>query len=118
MWSSATDFFHSKRDLIQKVRNDIGGHFGAKAAIYAVQNLSPEAVGKIEIGYVQDGPRDPQLHFAGEIAASAFLRHLPGASVEQQVVFFMRDVLVEGYRHAKECAQVLLVLNLWPRFGR
>ncbi len=117
-WNVAVDFFKSKGQLIKDVRNDIGGHFGAKVAIYAVPNLSPGTMCKIEIKYDEHNiPRPPQLRFAGEIAASAFSRHLPGASVEQQVGGFMRDVLVQGYRHATECVHVLCVLYLEPRFG-
>lgn len=117
-WNAAIGFFHSKERLIQSVRNDIGGHFGSKAAIYAVPNLGTGTVCKIEIKYdVQNSPRPPELHFAGEIAASAFLRHLPGTSVDEQVGGFMTDVLVQGYRHATECVHVLVVLYLWPRFG-
>jgi hypothetical protein len=118
LWKRGIDFFRSKEQLIRDVRHDIGGHFGSKAAIYAVRNLSPK-VGKIEFRYdVRNLPSDPRLHFAGEIAASAFLRHLPGVSVEQQVGGFIKNVLVEGYRHAANCVQIILVLHLWPRFGR
>jgi len=117
-WNAATGFFQSKERLIQNVRNDIGGHFGGKAAIYAVPNLSTGTVGKIEIKYDdQNCPRPPELHCAGEIAESAFPRHLPGTSVDEQVGGFMKDVLKPGYRHATQCVHVLVVLYLWPRFG-
>ena len=92
-------FFQSKERLIQNVRNDIGGHFGSKAAIYAVPNLNTGTVGKIETKYDdQNCPRPPEVHFAGEIAESAFPRHLPGTSVDEQVGGFMKDVLEPGYR--------------------
>ena len=117
-WNAATAFFHSQERLIQNVRNDIGGHFGSKAAIYAVPNLSPGAVATIDIFYdAEQLPCPPQLRFAGEIAAAAFTKHLPGNTVEEQVGGFMQNVLVPGYRHATECVHVLVVFYLWPRFG-
>lgn len=118
VWTGAIAFFRSKESLIKQVRHDIGGHFGSKAAIYAVANLSPKAVSKVQLTYRGPNRRcDPRLHFAGDIAASAFLRHLPGATVHEQVERFLKGVLVEGYRHATNSVQVLLALILWPRFG-
>ena len=114
----ATDFFRSNERLIQSVRNDIGGHFGSKAAIYAVPNLSTGAMGTVDMLYdAQNLPRPPQLRFVGEIAAAAFIRHLPGTGAGEQVGGFMNDVLAPGYRHATECVHILAVLYLFPRFG-
>ena len=119
-WSAAVAFFHSKELAIRRVRHDIGGHFGSKAAIYAVENLSPMTTGKIEVrhDYASAKPRlEFRFHFAGNIAASAFLKHLPGETVQEQVETFMKDTLVEGYHHAMKSVQVLAALYLWPRFG-
>jgi hypothetical protein len=116
IWDSSIAFFESNESLIKKVRNDIGRHFGNSAATYAISKLDPKAMGKVELSYDDTGRCDPRLHFAGEIAASAFLRHLPGGSVQEKLDGFIRDVLVEGYKHAAQAVQVLLVLYLWPRF--
>src|SRR5262249_51580354 len=78
-WDAASEFFNSEEVLVKRVRNDIGGHFGSKAAIYATAKLSPKAVGKIEF---RVDPHDARLNFAGDIAAAAFNRHLPGATAE------------------------------------
>jgi len=77
-WDCAVSFFRKHERLLKRVRNDIGGHFGQQAALYAVANLDPSAIGQIEA-------RDEatmHLHFAGEIAAAATMRHLQGTSPE------------------------------------
>jgi hypothetical protein len=118
-WDTAAEFFRVKGRLIQNVRHDIGGHFGSKAAIYAVRNLSPAAIGKIEIRYdSQNIPRDARLHFASDIAVAALLKHLPGDTIQEQMDGFINGVLVEGYGHATNCVKVLIPLYFWPRFGR
>jgi hypothetical protein len=118
LWKTSVNFFDSKEELINNIRNDIGGHFGCKAAIYAVSNLLPDAIGKIEFIYDHHNvPRDPRLHFAGEIAATASLRHLSGATAEEKVAGFIKDLIVEAYRHAAQSVHVLVALYLWPRFG-
>jgi hypothetical protein len=118
LWNEAINFFRSKERIIEQVRNDIGGHFGSKAAIYAVAKLTPEAVGKVELRYDRQRLRVGfRLNFAGDIAATAFVRHLPGATVQEKVENFMQGVLAEGYSHATNSADVLAALHLWPRFG-
>jgi hypothetical protein len=119
LWKAGADFFQSNEHLLKQVRNDIGGHFGSKAARYAVENLGSTATSKIEMIHHAQKPGRPEfrLNFAGELAASAFVRHLPGATVEEQVETFFQDVLVQGYRHATSSVHVLATLHLWPRFG-
>ena len=48
-WSDGIAFFKTEEKFLKDVRNDVGGHFGAAAAKYAVQNLSQNDDGKIEI---------------------------------------------------------------------
>ena len=92
---------------------------GSKAARYAVENLGPTTTSKIEMIHHAEKPGRPEfrLNFAGELAATAFVRHLRGTTVEEQVETFMKEVLVQGYRHATNSVQVLAALHLWPRFG-
>lgn len=119
LWTESVEFFQAKEVAIKNVRNDIGGHFGASAAIYAVDNLKPTAVGKIE--YQCDSrsmPTKPFLHFAGEIAATSFLRHLPGVTDEEKVKRFFEEVLLEGYKAATKSVHFLLAVIISPRFGR
>src|SRR5258706_1931048 len=48
-WRRTVRFYNCHEDLLQKVRNDIGGHFGYSAAKYALQTIPYSTVGKIEI---------------------------------------------------------------------
>jgi hypothetical protein len=117
--SAAIEFFAKNMPQIQRVRNDVGGHFGQEAAQYAVKHLVSGSSGKIE--FVRDGqgnPRDPRLHFAGEIAATALGRAFPGQTLSVASEIFIRDVLLEAFRQAARCVQVLIVMDLAHRFGR
>ena len=60
--------------------------------------------------------RTIHLHYAGEIAATAILRHLEGQNTE---VGFKRllQIVVSGYRHATTCVHCLALTYLWQRFG-
>jgi hypothetical protein len=119
LWKAGVDFFQSNERILKQVRNDIGGHFGSKAAIFAVENLGSTVTSKIEIIHHAQKPGRPEFrfNFAGELAASAFVRHLHGATIEEQVETFMQKILVEGYHHASQSVHVLAAVYLWPRFG-
>jgi hypothetical protein len=112
-WCEGINFFHENEGFLERIRNDTGGHFGPKAAAYAVANLNPGAVGKMQ---VEDEDRTIHLHFAGEIAATAILRHLRGQSTEEGFGALLKIALL-GYRHATTCVHCLAVTYLWKRFG-
>lgn len=118
LWDKGIAFFQSQERLIKQIRNDVGGHFGSKAATNAVRTLNPKALGKIELRYDIRNRCEPRLHFAGSIAAEAFLKHLGGVTVHEKVQGFIRGVLKEAYHYATNSVQILLVLYLWPRFGK
>jgi len=118
-WNAAIAFFRDKEAFVKRVRNDIGGHFGSEAARFAVENLSKDAVGKLEVMTDADlQPTGPRLHFAAEIAACALGRHLSGTDVDAAIRHVIANVLVEAYHHAARCVQALVALYLWPKFGR
>ena len=48
-WDKAERFFRRNEQFFKDVRNDIGGHFGSVSATFAVRNLRPEAVEKLEV---------------------------------------------------------------------
>jgi hypothetical protein len=99
--------------LLKAIRNDIGGHFGHQAALNALDRLSPDAYSAIEL---VDG-RDLRLHFAGEIAASALLPHLPNDDIKEYAAL-LRDCIKPAYKHATRCVQILVLKYLWGRFGK
>jgi len=111
-WDEGVRFFSRHERFLKLVRNDIGGHFGQQAAVFAVAHFDPEAVGKI-----QRAERTVHLHFAGELAATASLRHLRGSTNEQKFSRLLREV-VAGFRHATRCTHCVVLGYLWERFGR
>jgi len=110
---SAITFFDTNESLLKAIRNDIGGHFGHQAALNALDRLRPDAYSAVEL---VDG-RDLRLHFAGEIAASALLRHLPNDDIKEYKAL-LEDVIKPAYTHACRCVQVLVFKYLWERFGK
>src|SRR5487761_47777 len=111
-WAKALRFFAKHEALLQSVRNDIGGHFGQKAARYATANLASGVVGKIEAKYL----RTVHLHFAGEIAATATMRHLSGSTNTRKFLYLLR-VVKTSFRHATRCVHLIFFTYLYPRFG-
>jgi hypothetical protein len=99
------------------VRDDVGGHFGVTAARFAVETLPELATGRIEMSRTVRG-REPRLYFAGELVATAMLRHLPGKNAGEKVKRFLEDHLIVAGRHATNCVHVLTVCYLFGRFGK
>ena len=112
-WDKAVRFFRRHEHFFRNVRNDIGGHFGSVAATFAVRNLSPEAVGKLEIR----SDKTVRLHFVGELVATATLRHLFGSSNDHKFQRLIRKAVL-GFRHATRCTHCVTNTYLWERFGR
>src|SRR5262245_12622458 len=48
-WRQSIEFFREHEPGLEKIRNDIGGHFGYQAALYAIRNLNPDATGRIRV---------------------------------------------------------------------
>jgi hypothetical protein len=112
-WNAGIQFFQKTESYLRPIRNDTGGHFGPKAAEYAVTHFSADAVGKIQ---VDEEGRTIHLHFAGEIAATAILKHLKDQNTEVGFSPLLKTAL-EGYHHATTCVHCLAVTYLWQRFG-
>jgi hypothetical protein len=112
-WDKGVCFFQRHEGFFRNVRNDIGGHFGSVAATFAVRNVSPEAVGKLEVR----ADKTVRLHFVGELVATATLRHLFGSTNEHKFQRLIRTAIL-GFRHATRCTHCVTVGYLWERFGR
>jgi|SRR5579862_7266071 len=113
-WRKASAFFNHNQRSLKAVRNDIGGHFGLEAARYATQNFDSSAVDGIEIGGI--GRRAVFLRFAGEVVATAMLRHIDGANREHKIRRLVR-LARAGYRHATRCVHCVVFCHLWDKFG-
>jgi len=115
--SKALRFFDLHHALLKALRNAVGGHFNDMAAAQATSNVGPEAVGRLEV--IFDNARrgaGPKLHYAGEIAATAFAKSLPGIKPRQEEIDDAIQMISEGYAHAVRSAHALVILFLWERF--
>jgi hypothetical protein len=110
-WNDGIKFFADQEEFLKPIRNDTGGHFGPQAALYAIEHLNPGALGKIEADN-----KTLHLHFAGEIAATAILRHLEGQSTDVGFKNLLKTVLI-GYQHSTTCVHCLAVTYLWQKFA-
>jgi hypothetical protein len=112
MWNDAVEFFDKNEQFLSHIRNDIGGHFGLKAARHAVEHLHDWSVGVVR---VEGEGKLIHLEFAGEIAATALGRAEP----EDFEKAFARlwEITQAGYGHAVNCVHCLVVTYLWDRFG-
>jgi hypothetical protein len=115
IWTRSVTYL-DRHDYFKLIRNDIGGHFGSKAARYAIENFLPFASGAMEVNlYGRRG--GAKLMFASEIAATALMRHLKGRTSQAKVQRLFRRVLV-AYRHAVWAVDCISVFYLWDRFGK
>ncbi len=114
-WKRAIRFFGRFEPILKKVRNDIGGHFGHAAARYAIENVDNSIVAEIELR--NEGPSrvGVKLHFAGDIAVTAMLRHRGNQSPEDFAMEIMRIVAL-GFGQAIMAIDAINAYYLWDRF--
>ena len=96
---------------------DIGGHFGLEAARYAALHFTSDAVMGIEMEGPFTGQHRIFLHFAGEIVATAMLRHATGSNRDHKVNRLISLAHI-GYRHATTCVHCVVAYHLWGCFGK
>jgi hypothetical protein len=117
-WDQALAYFSSEERLFTEVRNDLGGHFGANAAVYAIESLTPRTGGIIETYRdFQTGKNYTEVGFVGELTARAFVRHLPGNTVLEKYEHLMQKV-TRGVELARAASDAVIWFYLWPKFGR
>ena len=118
MVDAALAFFTSNHKLLKELRNAVGGHFSAAAAESATKNVESDATGKIEITFDPYGRGGgAKLYYAGELAATAFTRNLPGVKPRGAEIADAIKMMSEGYAHATRSMHALIILFLWERFG-
>jgi hypothetical protein len=64
-WDKAVRFFKKYEHFVKAVRNDIGGHFGPKAAKYAIANFRTDVQGKFELTRYDTRGGGMRVYFAG-----------------------------------------------------
>jgi hypothetical protein len=100
------------------LRNAVGGHFSYQAATAATENLQSEAWSRLEITFDRYGEGGgPKLHYAGDIAATAFTKSLPGLKARETEIQETIRTIRDSYHHATLSMHVLLILFLWDRFA-
>lgn len=118
-WEAAISVCRKKSDvwLIKSIRNDVGGHFGVKAARRAVNSLKEGTRGSIDYRLDLRKPRQIiDCNFVGEITARAFVQDRdknPEEEFRKLVKVFVRA------QEAISKAIVYLIYGyVWPRLGR
>jgi len=114
-WKRAVWFFKRFEPVLEKVRNDIGGHFGHAAARYALENMDSSVVGQIELSNESPSKVGVKLHFAGDIAVTAMLRHKGNESSLEFATKIIRIVAI-GYSQAIMGIDAINAYYLWDRF--
>ncbi|HKB65767.1 MAG TPA: hypothetical protein VKC61_07900 [Pyrinomonadaceae bacterium] len=114
-WKRSLRFFKRFEPILRRVRNDIGGHFGHEAARYAIKNINLSTCGKIELS--NEGPSrvGVKLHFAGEIATYALVRHRGAVSDDVYAKYLIR-IIALGYKQAIRSIDTINAFYLWNRF--
>ena len=116
-WVAAVEYFGREQRFLKDIRNDVGGHFGLTVARHTVANISNSATGRVEIETTVKG-HTPLLYFAGELASTAILRHLPGADADEKFGRFLREHVLVASEHATNAANVVTAEYLFPRFRK
>ena len=121
-WDRAVKFFSRIDAVLRNVRNDVGGHFGLTAALYAVRNLQADSMGRLEVerewrANQKELAVTAKVHFAGELAATVFFRHLEGKTRELKARYFHRK-LVLGYHRAIWAVNSLMTYTVVDRLGK
>ena len=91
-WRMAVEYFRAKREYWRTIRNDIGGHFGARASRKAMCEIDQDVSTSIEFREFSGGSVEFVLCFGAEIAAAALLAGLPGKTKEESVHLLMAEV--------------------------
>jgi hypothetical protein len=119
-WEKAVRFFKKYERFVKAVRNDIGGHFGPKAAKYAIANFRTDVQGKFELTRYDTRGAGMRVYFAGEIAATATFRNLPGEETKEASGVRYRRLLrivTTGWKYGTQSTNCIAAHYLWARFA-
>ncbi len=114
-WREAVLYFkNTERKFWKLIRNDVGGHFGTTAALFALESFLPGEDVTIEIRQVSSKGCTAILGFASEVAATALLRHLPGDTPDQKLKKLFEAVQM-AYPLAIKAVEFIVGNHLWQR---
>jgi hypothetical protein len=115
-WRDSVRYFRNHERFWKDIRNDIGGHFGPKAAEFAVDSFLPDAGGAIELHLNHAGKGGVVLGFASEIAGTALLKHLPGENVEDQIAGLFKEAET-AFSHGVRAVECIVTNHIWGLAG-
>ncbi len=118
-WAKAISICRKKSDawLIRSIRNDVGGHFGVKAARRALKSFKEGTRGSID--YTLDLRKPRQIidcNFVGEITARAFVENRDKDPEEE--FHKLLKVFVRAQGVISKAIVYLIYCYVWPRLGR
>lgn len=118
LWTEAVKYFSQNRPSIERVRSNVGGHFGKGAAKLAVRNIGSEDIGSIELAWYSHGGGGANLFFASTIVGIALIHSMLGSGAMEQKVERLFQLAQEAQLHAVRAVDCITVAYLWDRFGR
>jgi len=116
LWVPAWEFFRAQGTLLNRIRGDVGGHFGddvARRAFAAIPNNVP-----VEVRIERDSGQQQRvlLPFATDLVARAAFAHLPPGN-DSDRLNAMTDLLVGALRYAMDAVHFVLEAVLLPRMS-
>jgi hypothetical protein len=114
-WTDLVRFFEQNHEFLKNWRNDIGGHFEDRAALFAIDNLE-NMVGALELYRRGDGA-DVRAKFAYELVAAALVknREAERQTVEDFLLGAFR-FLQEAVHHSENASRIIMVTELLDKF--
>lgn len=108
--SKALQYFQANHKTLKSLRNSVSGHFHDEAAAYATRHAHPDAIARLEVVFHPSGRGGgPKLHYAGELAATAFTKRLPGVKDRGEEIADVIRMIRDGYAQATRAMHALVV---------
>ena len=122
-WDSAVKFITNNRRTWNHLRNAIGAHFKESAVKYAIENVHPETMGKIEIVVHQnEGSAGVRFLFAEEIVAVALKQALGrGQHSDEELGKYLNElftILLSAVNEAVKIGHTIAVVYVLGRFRK
>ncbi|MEO5924333.1 MAG: hypothetical protein ABIR70_10950 [Bryobacteraceae bacterium] len=114
-WTEAVAYFAARKAAIERVRSNVGGHFGKRAAKLAIRNLMSEDAGTIEVAEYRSGG-GVKLGFASTLAGVALVHSVRGDEGMETKVKELFKLSLEAKTHAVRAVECLAATYLWKRF--
>lgn len=113
-WSEAVTFFSKNHAFLKSMRDDTGGHFLDRAALFALENVPPESVAVFEV-YRRGNGADVKLKFAYEFVAQALIKNREAGQTEQEFITEAFEFMADAMKQIVRVAHVILHKFLFER---